>query len=149
MEKLNSMSEKEWVKHVKSIVECLSVSEKGPPSQKRIHLLHYLTGIATNSAIATALVKQAVLTCLCKVVKDTSHIEVYVIFFSIFLNPSLKSWSIKWSCCMFVCVSQVIIHNSSGTVLMKLFKILYYMVVHLLFCFSIWRPCRISCMCSR
>lgn len=76
VEKLSSMSEKEWVKHVKSIVECLSTAEKGPPSQKRIHLLHYLAGIASNATMATALVKQALLTCLCKVVKDTTHIEV-------------------------------------------------------------------------
>ncbi|VDI57338.1 serine/threonine-protein kinase ULK4 [Mytilus galloprovincialis] len=76
VEKLNSMSEKEWTKHVKSIVECLSIGEKGPPSQKRIHLLHYLTGISTNSMVATALVKQGILTSLCKVVKDTTHLDV-------------------------------------------------------------------------
>ncbi|XP_071163636.1 serine/threonine-protein kinase ULK4-like isoform X2 [Mytilus edulis] len=76
VEKLNSMSEKEWTKHVKSIVECLSIGEKGPPSQKRIHLLHYLTGISTNSMVATALTKQGILTSLCKVVKDTTHLDV-------------------------------------------------------------------------
>lgn len=76
VEKLNSMSEKEWSKHVKSIVECLNTAEKGPPSQKRIHLLHYLTSISTNSLVATALVKQGVLTILCRVIKDTAHLDV-------------------------------------------------------------------------
>jgi hypothetical protein len=70
------MTEKEWTKHVRSIVDCLNIAEKGPPSQKRIHLLHYLTGISTNSLVATALVKQGMLTALCKVVKDTSHLDV-------------------------------------------------------------------------
>ena len=70
------MSERDQTKHAKSIVDGLSIIEKGPPSQKRIHLLHYLTGLATNSKVAEVMLRQGVMAILAKVVKETQHIDV-------------------------------------------------------------------------
>ncbi|KAK3093040.1 hypothetical protein FSP39_010415 [Pinctada imbricata] len=76
IDKVMSMPEKELVRHAKSIIDCLSVAEKGPPSQKRIHLLHYMTGLATASKVSDVLLKQGVVTVLTKVVKETQHLDV-------------------------------------------------------------------------
>nr|XP_034324271.1 serine/threonine-protein kinase ULK4 isoform X2 [Crassostrea gigas] len=75
-EKMANMSEKELSKHIKAIIDGLSINEKGPPSQKRIHLLHYLTGLSTNPQVATALTRNNVLSVLAKVVKETQHLDV-------------------------------------------------------------------------
>ncbi|XP_062580885.1 serine/threonine-protein kinase ULK4-like isoform X2 [Saccostrea cucullata] len=75
-EKMVTMSEKELSKHIKAIYDGLSINEKGPPSQKRIHLLHYLTGISTNPQVATQLTKHHILSVLAKVVKETQHLDV-------------------------------------------------------------------------
>lgn len=75
-EKMATMSEKELSKHIKAISDGLSISEKGPPSQKRIHLLHYLTGLSTNPQVATALTRNNLLSVLAKVVKETQHLDV-------------------------------------------------------------------------
>lgn len=71
-----NMPEKELSKHIKAIIDGLSINEKGPPSQKRIHLLHYLTGLSTNPQVATALTRNNVLSVLAKVVKETQHLDV-------------------------------------------------------------------------
>lgn len=75
-EKINGMSEKELHKHVKSIMDNLCNTEKGPPSQKRIHLLHYLVSVVSCASVSTLMVKQNALTVLAKVVKETQHLEV-------------------------------------------------------------------------
>lgn len=71
-----NMSEKELSKHIKAIIDGLSINEKGPPSQKRIYLLHYLTGLSTNPQVATAITRNNVLSVLAKVVKETQHLDV-------------------------------------------------------------------------
>ncbi|KAJ8308456.1 LOW QUALITY PROTEIN: hypothetical protein KUTeg_013330 [Tegillarca granosa] len=76
VEKLSGMQEKEIMKHMKLIVDNLSSTEKGPPSQKRIHLFHYLVGVANSESLATALVKLNALNIMAKVVKETQHIDI-------------------------------------------------------------------------
>ncbi|XP_048734641.2 serine/threonine-protein kinase ULK4-like isoform X2 [Ostrea edulis] len=75
-EKMATMVDKELSKHMKAISDGLSINEKGPPSQKRIHLLHYLTGLSTNSQVATQLTRSNILSVLAKVVKETQHLDV-------------------------------------------------------------------------
>lgn len=75
-EKFNSLPEKDQTKHMKAILDNINSSEKGPPSQKRIQLLHYMATFCSNSAVATFLVKNEVLTMLAKQLKEVAHTEV-------------------------------------------------------------------------
>ncbi|KAK3602625.1 hypothetical protein CHS0354_034209 [Potamilus streckersoni] len=76
VEKIHSLAEKEQIKHLKCILDTVSVVEKGPPSQKRINLLHYIVTISTSSLVSTHLVKNNVLIVLAKQLKDVTHVEV-------------------------------------------------------------------------
>ena len=75
-EKFNSLPEKDQTKHMKAILDNINSSEKGPPSQKRIQLLHYMAAFCSNSAVATYLVKNEVLAMLAKQLKEVAHTEV-------------------------------------------------------------------------
>lgn len=72
------MPDKEFLKHVRSVVESLGSGEKGPPSQRRVHLLHYAASIATNPAVATALVLTNVLAVCGHQIRDCPNPDVWV-----------------------------------------------------------------------
>ena len=57
MEKLSSLSEKDLLKQAKAIADNMTLVEKGPPSQKRIQLLHYITCVASCRPLSSALVR--------------------------------------------------------------------------------------------
>jgi len=63
---------------MKTIIESVSIAEKGPPSQKRIQIYHYMSTLCGNKGVSTYLVKSGVLSILAKQLKDMSHVEVYV-----------------------------------------------------------------------
>lgn len=63
---------------MKTVLDTVSVSEKGPPSQKRIQLYHYMSGLCGNHAVSTYLIKNGALTVLSKQLKEVNHVEVYV-----------------------------------------------------------------------
>lgn len=77
-EKFGSLPEKDQTRHLKTILENISVSERGPPSQKRIQLYHYLVALCGNSAVSTFMVNNNALGILTKQIKDVSHVEVRV-----------------------------------------------------------------------
>ena len=76
MEKLLKLPVKDQDKHIRALCDALSAPEKGPASQKRIHLLNYAGTIAGNSSIATRMTKEGVLAALAKQVKDTAQFEL-------------------------------------------------------------------------
>ncbi|XP_067686194.1 serine/threonine-protein kinase ULK4-like isoform X2 [Haliotis asinina] len=76
VEKLSSMSEKDLMKHIRQILDNVAMSEKGPPSQKRIHLLHYLVQVTTTPFIASLLLHNNAIAIMGRQLKETQHIEV-------------------------------------------------------------------------
>ncbi|KAK7507746.1 hypothetical protein BaRGS_00000711, partial [Batillaria attramentaria] len=78
VEKLSSMPDKDFMKHIRAIVDNVATVEKGPPSQKRIQLLHYAASIASSSACATALVHSNALVVMAHQIRDCSHVEVRI-----------------------------------------------------------------------
>ncbi|XP_076458728.1 serine/threonine-protein kinase ULK4-like isoform X2 [Babylonia areolata] len=78
VEKLNSMPDKEFMKHMRAIVEGVGAGEKGPPSQKRIQLLHYAASIASTGACATALVVNNALVVMAHQLRDCPHQDVRI-----------------------------------------------------------------------
>ncbi|KAK7111983.1 serine/threonine-protein kinase ULK4-like isoform X2 [Littorina saxatilis] len=78
VEKLSSMPDKEFMKHMKAIVDSIGCGEKGPPSQRRIQLLNYAASVASNSACATALVHSNGLAVMGHQVRDCQHQEVRI-----------------------------------------------------------------------
>ncbi|KAL8565090.1 hypothetical protein ACOMHN_005293 [Nucella lapillus] len=78
VEKLNGMPDKEFMKHMRAVVEGVGVGEKGPPSQRRVQLLHYAASVASTSACATALVVNNALGIFAHQLKDCPHQEVRV-----------------------------------------------------------------------
>ncbi|XP_025099125.1 serine/threonine-protein kinase ULK4-like isoform X3 [Pomacea canaliculata] len=77
-EKLNSMTEKELLKHIRAVIESIGSPEKGPPSQKRIHLLHYAASIASSMVVATAFVNTSALMVLAHQIRDCSNVDVRI-----------------------------------------------------------------------
>ena len=63
-------------KHINALSEALATPEKGPPSQKRIHLLNYGATVGSSSEVANSLTGQGVLNGLAKQVKDASTYEL-------------------------------------------------------------------------
>ena len=56
-EKLSSFSEKDIQKQARVICDNITGPEKGPPSQKRIQLLHYIVAVSSCRELSNALVK--------------------------------------------------------------------------------------------
>ncbi len=78
MDKVLKQSSQDQEKHMMSVKEALGSAEKGPPSQKRLHLLNYTAILAGNTSLATIMTRIGVLNILVKQFKDTSHLDVYV-----------------------------------------------------------------------
>ena len=76
VEKLTKMQTKDLEKHIALITEHIATPEKGPPSQKRIYLLHYVAAIAASSTVSNQLIKHGVLLSLAKEIKDAQQIEL-------------------------------------------------------------------------
>ena len=75
-EKFHSLPDKDQSKHMKAILDNINSSEKGPPSQKRVHLLHYMASFCSDKAVAAYLVKNEVISMLARQLKETTHTEV-------------------------------------------------------------------------
>jgi hypothetical protein len=76
-DKLVKMSVRELEKHLDAVCEALGTTEKGPVSQKRLHLLHYIGSIASaSSRVSNRLVHAGVLSVLCRLVKEAQHVEM-------------------------------------------------------------------------
>ena len=78
VEKLTTLSEKDLNKHMKQILDNVSQTEKGPPSQKRFHLLHYVASIASSPFVASLLLQNNALCIMGRQLKETPHVEVWV-----------------------------------------------------------------------
>ncbi|XP_059156600.1 serine/threonine-protein kinase ULK4-like [Physella acuta] len=76
VEKLGTLSEKEIEKQAKAVIENITQTEKGPPSQKRIHLLHYLICVASCRQLSTAMVQHGLLGAIAKQMKESSHVDI-------------------------------------------------------------------------
>ena len=76
MEKLNSMADKEFMKHIRAIVDGIGSGEKGPPSQRRIQLLHYAASLASSSSCATALIHSNALVVMAHQIRDCQNQDV-------------------------------------------------------------------------
>ncbi|XP_053386677.1 serine/threonine-protein kinase ULK4-like isoform X1 [Mercenaria mercenaria] len=77
-EKFGSLPEKDQTRHLKTILDTISVSEKGPPSQKRIQLYHYLVALCSNTGVSTYLMKNNAVNVLTRQLKEVTHAEVRV-----------------------------------------------------------------------
>lgn len=73
--KLTGMSKKDSEKHLTTLSDLLCSDEKGPPSQKRSHLLTYATIISGHAQFADFLAKKSLISILTKQLKDASHID--------------------------------------------------------------------------
>ena len=76
MDKLTSLSDKEVLRQAKAITDTLAQVEKGPPSQKRIQLLHYITCVASCRPLASALTQNGILGTMTKLVRESSHLDI-------------------------------------------------------------------------
>ena len=76
VEKLSSMPDKDFMKHMRAVVDNFSGGEKGPPSQRKIQLLHYAASIASNPACATALIHCNLLQVAAQQIKECSNQDV-------------------------------------------------------------------------
>ena len=76
-EKILTLGARDVEKHMQVLMDALSASEKGPPSSKRVHLLHYVAVVAGSSAtIANLMVRRGMLALLAKLTKDASAVDV-------------------------------------------------------------------------
>ena len=76
-DKLLGMPSKDVEKHVTSMVELISSSEKGPVSQKKLHMLHYAATLGgSNATVANLLVRRGILTGLARLAKEASVPDV-------------------------------------------------------------------------
>ncbi|XP_052237565.1 serine/threonine-protein kinase ULK4-like isoform X3 [Dreissena polymorpha] len=75
-EKFSSLPEKDQTRHLKTLLDTVSTSEKGPPSQKRIQVYHYMTVLCQNRAASTYLMNNGALVMLTKQLKEVTHAEV-------------------------------------------------------------------------
>ena len=72
------MSKKDSDKHLTTLSDLLCAEEKGPPSQKRSHLLTYATIISGHPPFADFLAQRNLISMLTKQLKDASHIDTLV-----------------------------------------------------------------------
>lgn len=75
-EKFNTLPDKDQARHLKTILDNISVTEKGPPSQKRIQIYHYMAALCANKTVATYLVNHNALGILSRQLKEVTHAEV-------------------------------------------------------------------------
>ncbi|CAH1788788.1 unnamed protein product [Owenia fusiformis] len=78
VEKILSTSRKDKQKHLDLILDTLATPEKGPPSQKRMHFLNYVTAICYNDELASYLMNKGIIGSLVKHIKDNSTLELRV-----------------------------------------------------------------------
>ena len=74
-----ALTVKERTERLAAIVDNLSPTERGPPSQKYIHLLAYVGVIGTHTAITDGLVKHGAIAVLAQQAKDTQQVELLVL----------------------------------------------------------------------
>ena len=76
MEKLQEFSNTDVHKQCQAITDTLSLQEKGPPSQKRIHVINYMGTIARVPNVANHLVQCSCINVLAKQARDAQTIEL-------------------------------------------------------------------------
>lgn len=76
VEKIAAMQPKDFGKHLTAISDLLLAPEKGPPTQKRAHLMCYATSVSDEPRAANFLVKRGVLPVLLKQLKDAQHVDM-------------------------------------------------------------------------
>jgi len=74
--KLGTMTKKDRDKHLTSTCDLLASVEKGPPTQKRVHLLTYATTLCSSSPYADFMVERNLINLLVKQLKDAQHIDL-------------------------------------------------------------------------
>ncbi|XP_052814405.1 serine/threonine-protein kinase ULK4-like isoform X2 [Mya arenaria] len=77
-EKFSSLPEKDQTRHLKALLDNISTSEKGPPSQKRIQVYHYMAALCNCKEAATYLANNNAFSVLTKQLKEVTHAEVRV-----------------------------------------------------------------------
>ncbi len=76
VDKMLKMSVRDQEKHLAALCEALGHTEKGPPSQKRLHLMNYTAVLGANPAFATIMTRLGALNTLAKQFKDTPQVDV-------------------------------------------------------------------------
>ena len=71
-----SLPAKDQEKHIIGVIECIATPEKGPPTQRRVHLLHYTATIATQAHLANLLVRDGLLNMLARQFKENNAMEM-------------------------------------------------------------------------
>ena len=71
-----SLSSSEQERHLKTIIDNLSGSDKGVASQRQIHLINYVGSISSHPQIASYLVNKGLLPALAKLVKDSQPFDM-------------------------------------------------------------------------
>ncbi|XP_074642606.1 serine/threonine-protein kinase ULK4-like [Tubulanus polymorphus] len=72
-EKIQAMTSKDQEKHLTNLMDLLGNQEKGPPSQKRLHLLNYVATIANNKVVAQILAKLNVFQVIAKQIRENQQ----------------------------------------------------------------------------
>ncbi|CAI9736110.1 serine/threonine-protein kinase ULK4-like isoform X4 [Octopus vulgaris] len=76
VEKILTLSEKAYQKHINQIIDIFQNVEKGPPTQKRHNFFNYLGTLVSNVTIANSLVNHGMLTHLARQAKDSNNTDV-------------------------------------------------------------------------
>ena len=77
-EKIQSLQPKDQERHLCLLVDSISSPEKGPPTQKHIHLLHYASAICASSHVANILVRLGGLIAAARQVRESQQLELWV-----------------------------------------------------------------------
>lgn len=72
------MSTADRDKHLTTLCDMLAAEERGPPTQKRAHLLTYATVLSGQPSIADFMVNRDLVNRLAKQLKDAHHIDLLV-----------------------------------------------------------------------
>ncbi|GAB1605793.1 hypothetical protein Ahia01_000861600, partial [Argonauta hians] len=75
-EKMLTLPDKSYEKHISQIIEVTLNVEKGPASQKRHNFINYIGTLVSHSTIANSLVNRGMLLHLAKLVKDCNHTDM-------------------------------------------------------------------------
>ncbi|XP_064646752.1 serine/threonine-protein kinase ULK4-like [Lineus longissimus] len=77
-DKILSLSPKDQQKHIQAVVNAIDTPEKGPPSQKRLHLLIYTATLASKPALAEIFMKYNAMNVMAKQIKDNTQVDLRV-----------------------------------------------------------------------
>ena len=76
VEKIASLQVKEQQKHIQQLIDTVTAAEKGPPSQKKIHLLNYAASISSTTLVADHMVKMGAVNAFAKMAKEAQQPEM-------------------------------------------------------------------------